>query len=425
MKVLLKQVFVASETSSFANKIVDIAVENGIITEIENFIEIKPDYTVINCTDCYITNGWIDIFCYTGEPGNEANETLESFSNAAFEGGVTTLFALPNTKPVIDNKSLVVYLQSLNNQLPVNILPYGSITQKIEGKQLAEMFDMYNAGAIAFTDGLLPLQTAGVMLKALQYVKAFNGVIVQMPIDKSIGAKGVMNEGIISVQLGLPGIPAISEELIIKRDIDLLEYTNSKLHFTGITTKKAIDLIREAKMKGLQVTCSCTPYHLLFCEDDLQNYNTYLKVNPPLRTKADKEALQQAVFDGIIDCITSHHLPEIVDHKTCDFIDASFGVIGVQTAYSSLITALPQLSAVQINNLMVSNAAKIFNINLPYIEVGNICNTTVFTTKKSYNYNLLNNKSKAINTPLMNTNLNGKVIATINGKNIQMQPNND
>lgn len=418
MKILLKQVLVATKTSTHYKKIVDILVENGIITAIENTISPFKDVTVLDCANCFISNGFVDVFCHVGEPGFEAKETIESFANAAFAGGVTTAFALPNTYPVVDNKSLVSFLQSKNKSLPTTILPLGSITQKTEGKQLAEMFDMHQAGAIAFSDGIQPIQTAGVMLKALQYVKAFNGVLIQLPIDKSIGVKGVMNEGVTSVQLGLKGIPKISEALLLKRDIDLLAYTNSKLHVTGVSTKEAIELIAEAKQKGLNITCSCTPWHLLFCEDDLQQYNTNLKFNPPLRTKEDRTALIEAVNVGLIDCITSHHSPEILDNKVCDFIEAAFGAIGIQTTLSALIMALPDMEPYKIANLMVDNAKQIFNLNIQEIEIGNACNIAVFSTKDSWHYSTQNNRSKAINSPLLNTSLSGKIVACIHNNQI-------
>ncbi|MFY8126967.1 MAG: dihydroorotase [Chitinophagaceae bacterium] len=418
MKILLKQVFVASKTSSHANKIVDILIENGIITSIENNITHTQNITVINCNNCSVTNGFVDVFCQVGEPGFEAKETLETLADAAFAGGFTTVFAMPNTHPIVDNKSLVGFIQSQNKKLPSQILPLGSITQKTEGKLLAEMYDMHQAGAVGFSDGLVPVQTAGVMLKALQYIKAFDGIAIQVPIDKSIGAKGVMNEGITSVQLGLQGIPSIGEELLLKRDIDLLEYTNSKLHVTGVSTKAAVNLIAAAKQKGLQITCSCTPLHLLFCEDDLEHYNTNLKLNPPLRTKADKEALQQALMDGVIDCIASHHIPEIKDNKICDFIEAAFGSINIQTVFSTLITAMPNISASILANVLVENAASIFKLNLPAIEVGNPSNLTVFNTTDSWHYSAENNKSKSVNSPLLNSTLKGKIVACINNHQV-------
>jgi len=423
MKILLKQVFVASTTSLHTNKVVDILIENGVITAIESTINVVNEAEIIDCSNCSITNGFIDIFCQVGEPGFEAKETIETFANAAFAGGVTTAFALPNTNPVVDNKSIVTFVQAKNKNLPIQIIPLGSITQKLEGKQLAEMYDMHQAGAIAFTDGILPIQKAGIMLKALQYVKAFDGLLVQMPIDKSIGSHGVMNEGITSVQLGLPGIPSIGEELLLKRDIDLLGYTNSKLHITGVSTKAAIDLITKAKQKNLNITCSCTPLHLLFCEEDLQQYNTNLKLKVPLRTKEDRQALIEAVENGVIDCITSHHLPEIIDNKVCDFMEAAFGAIGVQTSFSALVMALPNLSPSTVSRLMVDNAAKIFNVKLPAIEVGSICNVTVFNTAQTWHYSVQNNNSKANNSPLLNTNLQGKIVACINNNQVFINRN--
>ena len=202
------------------------------------------------------------------------------------------MFVLPNTNPVVHSKSQVEYIKEKSRSLPVNIHPIGAISKNAEGKDLAEMYDMFASGAIAFSDGIHAVQSAGVLLKALQYVKAFEGVVIQIPQDKSIGTHGLMNEGIISTRLGLPGKPVIAEEMMVARDIELAEYAASKLHFTGISSKRSVDHIKKAKEKGLQVSCSVTPYHLFFSDEDLVNYDTNLKVNPPLRTPENRQALR-------------------------------------------------------------------------------------------------------------------------------------
>mgnify|MGYP002128936575 CR=1 FL=1 len=221
-----------------------------------------------------VSPGFVDPFVHFCDPGMEHRETMMSGAAAANKGGFTTVFVVPNTNPTIDTKSQVSYVKQQNSDLPIHVLPMGALSKKIEGKDLAEMIDMHNTGAVAFSDGLYPVQSTLLFLKALQYVKAFDGVAVQMPIDKSLGSLGLMNEGILSTKLGLPGIPAIAEELIISRDIDLLRYTNSILHITGVSTAKGIALISAAKKEGLNISCSVTPYHLFFTEDDLKNYDT-------------------------------------------------------------------------------------------------------------------------------------------------------
>lgn len=255
---------------------------------------------------------------------------------------------------------------------------------------------MRNSGAIAFSDGLHPIQSPGLFIKALQYVKAFDGVLIQVPIDKSIGASGLMNEGVISTRLGLPGIPAIAEESILKRDIDLVKYTNSKLHVTGISTLQSLELIRAAKREGLAITCSVSPYHLFFCDEDLQTYDTFLKVNPPLRVKADMLALRDGVLDGTVDCIASHHLPQDWDHKICEFEYAAFGMIGLQTSFAVVNHLLDQLSNNRLIELFSTNARNIFN--LPATNISETA-TAELTIYQRNNSTLLKRKILKVNLP--------------------------
>ncbi len=306
----------------------------------------------------------MDPFSHFCDPGYEYKETLESGAAAAAAGGYTQVFVLPNTRPVADSKSQIEYIGRQSTGLPVRIHPLGAITKGIEGKDLAEMYDMKNSGAIAFSDGTSPVQSPGLFVKALQYIKAFNGVLIQVPVDKSIGSGGLMNESIISTQLGLPGIPALAEEIMIKRDIDLLRYTGSHLHLTGISTANSLELVKTAKAEGLNLTCSVTPYHLFFCEEDLQTYDTNLKVNPPLRSRLDMMALREGVLNGTVDCIASHHLPQDWDNKTCEFEYAKNGMIGLETAFSVVNHLLPELSDNALVKLFSLNARNIFNLTV-------------------------------------------------------------
>jgi dihydroorotase len=229
------------------------------------------------------------------------------------------------------------------------------------------MHDMHQSGAVAFSDGWQPLQNSQVMLKALQYVKAMGAVLIQVPDEQSLSRHGLMNEGVVSTRLGLPGKPALAETLLLQRDIELLAYTQSKLHVTGISTAASVALIRQAKAKGLQLTCSVTPYHLWYCDEDLADYNTYLKVTPPLRTAADRAALQAAVLDGTIDCIASHHHPHEWDSKICEFEYAKYGMEGLETCVAAAVTALG-LNASQVAVLFAIKPAEIFGLPLPVLE---------------------------------------------------------
>ncbi len=411
MKLLIRKALIIDKNSTFHNQQKDILVVDGKIVSIENEINDDTDTILENVT---VSTGWIDSFSHFCDPGMEYRETIESGTEAAAAGGFTTVFLIPDTNPITDNKSQVEYIIAKQKNTPVNILPLGAVSKQQEGKQLAEMYDMQNSGAVAFSDGLKPVQNAGLLLKALQYVKTFNGTIIQLPVDKSISAHGLMSEGIISTQLGLPGIPHLSEELIIKRDIDLLAYTESKLHITGISSAESVRLIQEAKAKGLHITCSVTPYHLLYCDEDLQDYDTNLKTPTPLRTREDMMALRTAVLNGTIDCIATHHIPQHIDNKDCEFEYAKSGMISLETAFSMVCMALPEISAERITELFSSKPAEIFGIKNDIIEKDSRASFTIFDTNGEWEYNLKNKKSKSSNSPLLNKTLKGKVLGIVN-----------
>ncbi|HLK28482.1 MAG TPA: dihydroorotase [Puia sp.] len=417
MTILIKQANIVNPHSSHNGTVKDIFIENGIIKKIQSELN-EPADKIIHASNLHVSSGWVDIFSHFCDPGLEYKETLESGANAAAAGGFTDVFVLPNTKPAIDTKAQVEYIRQKSKSLPVNILPIGAVTKNTDGKDLAEMYDMQNSGAAAFSDGTHPVQSAGLLLKALQYVKAFNGVIIQIPDDKSVGANGLINEGIISTQLGLPGKPMMSEELIIARDIKLARYADSKIHFTGVTSPKSLEYIKRAKDGGLNVTCSVTPYHLFFSDDELTTYDTNLKVYPPLRTKTDVASLKKSVTDGTIDCIATHHLPHEYDSKVLEFEYAKYGMIGLETCYAVLNTILPELGAARLAELMSANARKIFNLQQLSIEEGEAACITLFDPSRENVINETQLYSKSRNTPFIEKKLTGKVVGVINGEKI-------
>jgi len=416
MTTLIKQVKIADVQSPFNGKIKDILLDNHKIVSITDNCTEKAD-KIIDGKDCFVGPGFVDPFVHFCDPGMENRETLNTGALAAQQGGFTTVFTLPNTQPTVDTKSQVTYIKQHSQDLPIHILPIGAISKKIEGKDLAEMIDMHTNGAVAFSDGLYPVQSTLLFLKALQYVKAFDGVAIQMPIDKSLGSLGLMNEGIVSTQLGLAGIPAIAEELIIARDIELLRYTQSKLHIISVSTAKGIELIAAAKKEGLHITCSVTPYHIFFTEDDLSNYDTLLKVFPPLRTKKDQEALIKAIENGTVDCISSHHIPQDWDGKTIEFENAKAGIASIETTFATVQHMLPKLTIEKIVALFSSNARRIFNLPNASIQEGGDAELTVCSQSNTTCMNVKESKSKSANSPFWDITLNGKIIATyVKGK---------
>jgi dihydroorotase len=417
MNIIIKQAHIIDPHSSHNETIKDIFIENGAIKKIDTAIG-DPADKVISHPNLHISCGWVDIFSNFCDPGYEHKETLETGANAAASGGFTDVFVIPNTKPVVDSKAQVEYVRQKSKSLPVNIFPIGAVTKNADGKDLAEMYDMKSNGAVAFSDGIHAIQSAGLLLKALQYIKAFNGVIIQIPDDKSVGANGLMNEGIVSTQLGLPGKPMMAEELIIARDIKLARYAQSKIHFTGVTSPKSLEYIKRAKDAGLNVTCSVTPYHLFFSDEDLISYDTNLKVYPPLRTKTDIISLKNAVLDGTIDCIATHHFPHEYDSKVLEFEYAKYGMISIETCYAVINTIFPQLNNERLISLMSSNARKIFDIQQPIINEGQPCCITLFDPSTTSIIDEKRFLSKSKNSPFIGKELKGNVVGVINGEKV-------
>jgi dihydroorotase len=411
MNVLLQQVTIIAASSAYHKQVKDILIVDGVIKQIADAIS-PENNEVIKGTDLHVSIGWLDIFADFAEPGNEHRETLESGANAAAAGGFTDVMLIPNINPVVDSKAQVAFLIERAKQLPINIYPIAAVTKNAEGNTLAEMYDMHSSGAIAFSDGTKSIQQSGILLKALQYVAAKNATIIQVADDKSISEGGLMNEGIESTKLGLPGKPAIAEELMIASNIELLDYTNSKLHITGVSTKKGIELIAAAKKKGLQITCSVTPYHLYFCDEDLSSYDTNLKVNPPLRTRVDMHALQAALCAGEIDCIASHHNPQSWDEKVCEFEYAKNGMITLQTLYGTVNAIMNDTEA--LVKMFTENNRNIFDIAKPTIEENATACLTIFepNTEFIFEENMIISKSK--NSGFMGKIMKGKVVGIIN-----------
>lgn len=419
MKVLIKQANISGSSSPLQGQVKDILIVDGIISRIDDDISGSADQ-VITAQNLYVSIGWMDCFANFADPGYEHKETLITGAAAAAAGGFTDVMIIPDTDPAISGKSVVEYIQQKAASLPVTIHPIAAITKNVEGRELGEMYDMSQSGALAFSDGTRSIQSPGLLLKALQYVLPLGATVIQVPDDKSISNYGLMNEGIISTQLGLPGKPAIAEELMIARDIELLRYTGSKLHITGISTKKGVELVSQAKSENLPVTCSVTPMHLLFCDEDLKGYDTNLKLNPPLRTASDRAALQEAFRDGIIDCVASHHFPQHWDDKTCEFEYAKNGSTSLEAVYG-VANQFAKGYHMLIEHMAVL-PRKIFGLPIPEIKEGSPAILTLYVPDASYTFeeNMIRSKSK--NNPFVGQILKGKVIGIINKKQISINP---
>ncbi|MBB5394600.1 dihydroorotase family protein [Mucilaginibacter sp. AK015] len=414
MNLLIKSATVVDPASPFNDKVADILIEKGTITKIDK--SIGADVKTIDAKGQYVSPGFFDLNCNIGELGVETKEDLQTGTAAAAAGGFTGIALMPNTHPPVHSKAEVEYLLNRAKNNLVDIYPLGAISVKREGRDMAEMFDMFKSGARAFTDGNRPVQDAGLMERALLYVQNFGAKVISYPEDTSIAGKAKVNEGVVSTMLGMKGIPALAEELMIARDLYLAEDTNSAIHFTTISTHHAVDLIREGKRKGLKVTCDVAAHNLVLTDEALVGFDSLYKVKPPLRTKRDVDALIAGLEDGTIDAIVSQHTPHEIEFKDVEFEVAEYGIIGLQTAFSLALKA--GLSPRLIVEKMAINPRTILNIDVPQITEGANANLVLFSADAGWEYTRDNNRSKSYNSPFLGQNLKGKVLLTCNNNQI-------
>lgn len=417
MKILIKNAKIVAPGQARNGWAGDLFVVDGLIEQMSESIENEADQVVL-ADNLYLSPGWMDSFAHFCDPGYEFKESLETGARAAAAGGFTEVMVLPDTRPCVDSRSQVEYIVRRSEGLPVSIHPIGAISSHLAGESLAEMYDMYQGGAKAFSDGLHPVQMAGLLLKAMQYVKAFKGIIIQIPDDKSISEQGLVHEGLWSTRLGISGIPDIAEEMFVKRDLDILRYTESRLHITGLSLSQSVSLIEKAKKEGLAVSCSVTPYHLMLTDEKLNAFDSNYKVNPPLREQEDLAALRSGLEKGIIDCLASHHFPQDLDSKDKEFEYASGGMIGLETAFGLLGKALPDLDVVKKVEILAGRSRRVFDLPVPEIEVGKKASLTLFDPDKIWNYQAKNSLSKSRNTPFDGVEMKGRVLGTIHNNQI-------
>ncbi len=414
MHLLIRQAKVVAPSSEFHDQVVDFLIEDGIIKSIGKGLKAK-DAQIIEAEGLHIAPGFTDVFADYREPGYEHKETIASGLEAAASGGFTSVFIAPNTHPAVSTKSSVQFILKKAAGHAVNLHPLGAATKDIEGKVLAEMLDMHSNGAIAFTDGWKPVQNANLMLKALEYVKAFNGILVQIPADEALSAGGLMHEGPVSTGLGMAGIPELAETILLHRDIELLRYTGSRLHVTGMSSAAGVEMVRKAKAEGLNITCSVTPYHLALTDEALKTYDSLYKVNPPIRSEADRQALIQGLKDGTIDCIASHHRPQEWDAKVKEFEYASEGMnvqeVAFNIAYKAVGSAIP---LARLIDAIAIKPREIFGLGAGSISNNTKADLTLFTIGKDWTFEKGSIKSLSANNPFINTVFNSKVVAIVN-----------
>lgn len=420
MQVHIRKARVIDPQSAHHEKVTDLLVENGIITRVASGI--KTDATVvIEAPELCISPGWVDVFADYCEPGYEHKETIATGLATAAAGGFTDVLLAPNTQPVLSNQSAIQYVQQRAKGNIVNLHPIGAATRNTEGKELAEMMDMRAHGAIAFSDGWKPIQNANLAMKTLEYATAFQGVIMQIPVDTALAAGGLMNEGAVSVSLGMAGIPQLAETLMVYRDIELARYTNSRLHLSGITLAASADMVRKAKADGVQVTCSVTPYHLALTDEALSAYSSLYKVTPPLRSESDRKALVTALKDGTIDCIATHHRPQEWDAKQKELEYAGDGMAIQQLAFNIIWDKLKKsLNTDRFVDLMAIKARDIFGLPQRSIAKGETACLTLFTTTSSNTLMKGKSVSKSFNNPFEGAELSGRVLGIINNNKVNL-----
>ena len=407
-KLLIQSAKILDHQSAFNGKIADVLVSDGKIAEIgKNISSSNKDTLVVSAKGQVLSAGFFDLNVNFGEPGLETKEDMGTGCMTAASGGFTGLALMPNTQPPIHSKAEVSYLKSKSKNNLVDVYPLGCISHKREGNELAEMYDMQQSGAIAFTDGNRPVSNAGLMSRALLYTKSFEGLIISYAEDQDIAGNAKMNEGLMSTYLGMKGNPSLAEELMIARDLYLAEYNDARIHFSTISSSKSVDLIRKAKKAGIKVSCDVAAHNLVFTEDELEGFESNFKVKPPLRTKKDQSALIAGLKDGTIDAIVSQHSPHEIEFKNVEFEIASYGIIGLQTALPVALKA--GLSLETIIEKMAIAPRNILGLSIPQLKIGNSANFILFNPEEEWVLNEESNRSKSSNSPFFGKKLIGKV----------------
>ena len=414
MKIIIREAKIIDSKSTFHNQTLDILIVDGFIKKIGKSLPNSENAEELKLANLHVSQGWFDSSVSFGEPGYEDRETIENGLNTAAKSGFTAIALQPNSFPIIDNQSQVNFVFNKAHGFATQLFPIGALTKESAGKDMAELYDMKKAGAVAFGDYNRSLDNANLLKIALQYVQDFDGLVIAFAQDEKIKGSGVANEGVVSTQLGLKGIPNLAEEIQIARNLFLLEYTGGKLHIPTISTAKSVQLIKEAKAKGLNVTCSTAVHHLVLTDATLEGFDTRYKVSPPLRTETDRKALLKGIKDGTIDMITSDHNPIDIEHKKMEFDTAKNGTIGLESAFGALMTVL----SVEIIIEKLTAGKAVFSIESHSIEEKLKANLTLFNPEPKSIFTKSNILSKSKNSAFLGMEIKGKVYGIVNQKKI-------
>ena len=413
MKLLIKSVRICDQNSSFHKKKVDVLVENGKISKIGSGL--KGGSRSIEGNGMWLTPGWMDAWASFGDPGYEHKEDLNSGKEAAARGGFTAVAVLPNTNPIVQTKNEVKYILGRNGGHVTDLYPIAAVTKSMDGETLTEMMDLERNGAVAFSDGE-PLEKGETVVKALRYLQNFGGLLIQRAEDSSLSSGGQMHEGEVSTYLGLRGIPNVAEAITIQRDLDLLKYAGGRLHFANVSTPEGVDLIRKAKKSGLAVTCSVASYQVSYTDQDLEDFDTNLKVLPPLRTQKEINALLKGLADGTIDIINSNHMPQDEESKKLEFDRADPGMISLQTLASDLVKMSAKVPYQDLLPKVSTTPRDLLGFEKVVIEEGEIANITLFDPKRKWTFSDSENASKSDNSRYIGEELVGKAVLVVNDR---------
>ncbi|MFC2150023.1 dihydroorotase [Calditrichota bacterium] len=398
------------------DQIADLVIEDGKVFAVGS-IPAGWDGKLVEASGWLITPGLFDMHVHLREPGQEHKETVKTGCMAAIAGGFTGVACMPNTSPPIDDISIVEMIRERAELLPVDVHPVPAVTRGRKGDELSEIGEMVDGGVTGFTDDGSPVESAGLMRNALEYTKMFNAVMIEHCEDRDLVGSGVMHEGETSTQLGLPGWPSIGEEVAVARNIQLADFTGGRIHIAHISTAGSAELVRQAKARGVKVTAEVTPHHLTLDCSLLKGYDTNYKVNPPLRSAEDVRAMIEALKDGTIDAIATDHAPHAHDEKEVEFLFAPFGMVGLETAFSIILTKLVnpgELSLERAIDAMVNAPRRILNLTQPGIVQGVAANLSIFNPEEEWVVDNASFLSKSRNTPFHGWSLKGKACGVVN-----------
>ncbi|WP_298955624.1 dihydroorotase family protein [uncultured Nonlabens sp.] len=409
--ILLKNATIIDASSPLNGKKRDVLIKNGKIENISSSIE-NSEAKIIQKDNLHLSIGWIDTSVSIGEPGFEERQTLKNGIKAAAAGGFTTIMLNPNNQPNPQDQSGVMYLKNVTANQAVSILPVGSFTLNQDGEHLAELYDMQKAGAVSFYDYKHEVTNANLLKVGLQYTSSFNGVVQSYPQNKDIAGKGMVNEDLVSTNLGLKSMPSLAEELQIARDLRIAAYTKGRLHIPTVTTTEGLKLIKEYKKSSKNVSCSVSIHHLTLSSNELESFDANFKLQPPLRDEKEVKQLQKFLHSDVIDVVTSDHMPLTIEHKDLEFDRATAGSIGMESTFGALNNLIATDRAVEL----LTNGYAVFNQERPQIEEGQIANLTVFEPDTTYTFEKSNIISTSKNSAFLGKTMKGKVIGIINNK---------